>query len=174
MKGKITNQKGTLIESLFELSNGQFLTIQPLFDDIAVIIVKPESSGDFKIDKKLKENTIVSINHLGEIVGEYTINGTILSVSNTVLYPNGQMWSGNIMEGQENEIEYILLTEESISLLKDSTGFSFDDADIDNRPTVLVKLKDSIRQKCGTRSHGCRTCRKIDKFIKNGLTDNII
>jgi len=173
MNGTISTTKGTLLHSIFEFNDDKFLGIQPLVDDVAIILLDTNEAVNIKLNSKPKKGVIATINHNGDVVGEYEVNSPIVSITNTILYPKGQIWSGQIdLEGKENEILFIVLTQNALGLLHDSEGFSFNFPDPELIPTILIKFRDgSIRPQCGAKSCQCQgnSCNLLGKFIKNGL-----
>ena len=167
MKGSIEKEKGTLIHVFIEFEDGRFLEIPPLHNDIGIILFDAEASKDINCNLgDISSSSIVGINHEGEVVGQYKVASRISTVTNAVLYPDGKVWIGPILEGDENNAEWMIITERALNLLKDPSGFSFDAPTREQRPTVLVKLRSSVLPLCG--SHTCAPyCREFDKFIEN-------
>ena len=174
MKGKLSKSKGTLIEIFIEFENGQLLVIQPLFNDASLVLFDTKSVENINSKVEIKENEIAVLNHNGEIVANYSIDSKIIGITHTVLYTDGTVWTGQILEKQENDISYFILTNEALSLLKDNSAMNFEADNEDAVPTVLVVFKNSsVEPKCG--SHHCgRICHKMDKFILNGLSNKIV
>jgi hypothetical protein len=166
MKGAIEKEKGTLVHVFIEFEDGQFVEFSPLHNDIGIILFDAQASKDINCSFGDISSSIVGINHKGEVVGQYKVSSCISTVMNTVLYPDGKVWIGPILEGDEDNAEWMVLTERALNLLKDPSGFSFDAPTREQRPTVLVKLRSSVLPLCG--SHTCAPyCREFDKFIEN-------
>jgi hypothetical protein len=173
MKGSLENEKGTLIHVFIKFEDGRVLEIHPLHNDVGIILFDIEASKDINFSHVQTKRAVVGINHEGEVVGQYDISSRITSLQNTVLYPDGRVWIGLILEEYENKAEWMVLTEKALNLLKDPSGFSFDAPTGDKRPTVLVKLNSSVLPECG--SHRCGSyCGREGKFIENSADRTVL
>ncbi|MGF1700413.1 hypothetical protein L4D09_08890 [Photobacterium makurazakiensis] len=171
MKGKLSNNKGTLIEMFLTFDSGLALSIQPLVNDAALIIFEKHGLDHLNNKIDLSPGTIAVLNHLGEVVETYELPSDIKSIENTVLYPTGEVWTGNPFEDDElNEMCLVVLSEEGLSLVKPDPSLTFEVQDDDRRPTILVKCSGDYTQKCGR--HQCGRCFYFNKFIPNGLFDS--
>lgn len=169
MKGTLSNTKGTLIEMFIEFDNGQGLTIQPLFNDAAIIAFGNSANEHLKTDKKVDEGHIVVFDHAGNVVGDYAMSANIKAIENTVLYTNGTVWSGSVFdELEQKNISYVVLTEAALAQLANPNGLSFTADKTENKPTILVGYKGGVQPMCGW--HHCNKCRFADKLILNGLS----
>ena len=169
MKGKLSDTKGTLIEMFIEFDNGQALTIQPLFNDAAILAFGSGANSNLKGETKVQDGHIVVFDHSGKMVGDYAVSANITAIQNTVLYANGTVWSGSVFsELEQKDIAYVVLTEAGLNQLSDQAGFSFGADKAANVPTILVGYKVGIQPMCGW--HHCNKCRSADKLILNGLS----
>lgn len=168
MKGNLSQDKGTLIEMFLTFESGFALSIQPLVNDAAVIIFNKHGAEHLNEEIVSSQGVLSVIDHSGKIVETYELPGEIKAVENTVLYPDGKVWTGNPFEDSElNEICLAVLTEKALSLVKPDPSLTFEAANDELRPTILVKCSDTYSQKCG--NHQCGRCFAFDKFIPNGL-----
>ena len=169
MKGTLSTTKGTLIEMFIEFDNGQGLTIQPLFNDAAIIAFGDSANEHLKTNKKVKEGHIVVFDHKGDVVGDYEVSAKIKAIENTVLYTNGTVWSGSVFDELEQQnISYVVLTEAALTQIASPDGLSFSADKTENKPTILVGYKGSVQPMCGW--HRCNKCRFAEKLILNGLS----
>ena len=151
-----------------EVQGGDFLSINPLSLEAAIVIFDRNFENDIDFSGHAGKENILVINHDGEVVEAYNCPD-ILSLQHGVLYPDGGFWIGPVCEGEELSIAYLILTVEALDLLKDCDGYSFKDKDSNKRPTVLAKMKDKVEPLCGR--HRCgKFCHRASKFITNGLS----
>lgn len=171
MKGELSKNKGTLIEMFLTFDSGMALSIQPLVNDAALIVFSTHASEHLNTAFDIPEGTIAVINHANEIVETYRVPSAIQTIENTVLYPTGEVWTGNPFDESElNEICLVVLNEEGLSLVKPDPTLTFEVQSDERRPTLLVKCSGEYMQKCG--NHQCGRCFYYDKFIPNGLFES--
>jgi hypothetical protein len=152
-----------------EFEDGRTLEIHPLFSDIGIILFDIKRLKDINIDWTPCEDkkSILGIDIEGKVVWQYEASSNISTIQNTVLYPDGRVWMGPILTNVENRIEWAVLTERALHLLKDSSEFTFDDPTEDKRPTILVKLKTPVLPLCGSHTCNGQNCQRDGKFSDN-------
>lgn len=174
MKGLLEKNKGTLISMFIDFRNGRTLEIHPLYGDIGIILFNIEASKDINFSHSEAKKSILGIDHEGKAAWQYEVSSDISSIQNTVLYPDGRVWNGSILSEVENRVQWIVLTERALSLLKDPSEFSFDDPVEDKRPTILVKLNSTILPQCGAHRCNGRNCARDGKFPDNSVESTIL
>lgn len=168
---KLCQSKGTLIRMFITFDNETGLNINPLFYDAAVIAFGSEANK-YLSNSNVPDGHVQVFNHKSEVVADFAVDGKIIEISNTVLYPNGNVWSGPILEElDKNDVAYMVLTEEASHQLKNSDGLTFDADEPGLKPTIVVGLKSRLIPTCSEFAfdHKCTACWFKGKVIVNGL-----
>lgn len=171
MKGKLCASKGTLIQIFITFDNGNGLNIHPLFYDAAVIAFGSKSNIYLK-NTDVPDGHIVIYDHSAKKVADFAVEGSIVDISNTVLYTNGKVWSGSILEDSSTkDVTYIVLTEEALSQLKDPGDVNFKASHPELAPTIIVSLNANSIPTCSEKGgeHRCTACWFRGKLILDGL-----
>lgn len=171
MSVKLCQSKGTLIRMFITFDNGTGLNINPLFYDAAVIAFGSEANKHLN-NAKVPDGHVHVYNHKSELVADFAVDGKIIEINNTVLYPNGNVWSGEILEeSDKNDVIYMVLTEEAVQQLKNPNGLTFEASEPGLRPTIVVGLKSQLIPTCSefALDHRCTACWFKGKLIVNGL-----
>lgn len=159
--------KGVLLEFFGTYDNDRILNIHPLQLNAAILLFNRRAETEIKFDGHSGPESILVIDHDGHVAAAYELKAKPTSWQHAVLYPDGTFWTGPVLEGEEANVDYMILTVPALSLLKKPDGFSFHHQDGDRRPTVLAKFSDQVMSLCG--GHRCARCQKFDKLIVNGI-----
>jgi hypothetical protein len=168
---RLSTSKGTLIQMFVTFDDGTGLNINPLHYDAAIIAFGSEANQHIK-GANVPDGHVVVYNHEREVVADFCISGQILEIKNTVLYPNGNVWSGPILQDLESkDVTYIVLTEQGLTQLERPEGATFEASDSEHSPTIIVGMKSLRIPTCSEDllDHRCTACWFKGKLIVNGL-----